>query len=319
MLQETNDYSVSEDLVEKMTISHSYLEQHGICKYLQMNISTGSLEQLTLSSSNAKRLKDEFEFNSMDVNLHYIKLTDMLTKVLELYDANAIVDNCASLMTSDSNGVTLFDHKLIKQFKKCSNTRNLLKSLVLFSNWCDHSVVQKLVQTYDHPDAVRLLEEFEEKIDYTKPIDKYPFSEFSAHMIPFKSSNYTVMAAQCVQSQSSLKLQHVITLKSQIVKHFQITDQACLLLAKTSDPVIFYWLIPKSVVFIIEKSLHEDCGFLYNKGISDVFIHSINRSFSTGEGARIGPLAFITDKSHHSDHVRKIILVIIVDAYVSIH
>ena len=282
-------------------MSQSYLEQHGICEYLQMNISTGSL-----SSNNTKRLMDELAFNPTNINLHYIELLDMLAKVFELYDTKAIVDSCASFMASDSHGIKLFDRKLIKRFRRCNTIGNLLKSLFLFSNWCDYPIVQKFVQMYDHPDAVMLLEEYENKIDCTKPIEIYPFSEFSGHMLAFKSSDYTVMATQCVQDHALLKLQHVYTLKSEIVKYFEITDQACLLLAITSHPAIFYWLIPKSVVSIIEKTIHENCNFLYNKGISDVYIHS-DYSFSTGGGVRIGPLAFITGESHHNDHVRSYI------------
>ena len=249
--------------------------------FLNMNLSTGSMKRQFLTLPDSKELKDVREFKSLNVNIQYLYIIDTLYKLLESYDPRIFVDKCASLMASDIHNITLFSSKFLQQLSQCSNMLIVLKILMCYSTWCDHSVVKKLLESCECSEGLRLLEQFESQINFTLPITHFPILVPSSFMIPSETSDFAVMTTQCVQERSLLSLGHVRVLKSLINKISDVNDTGCQLLAKKDNPLILFWLVPKSVVSLIGTKVQESYDDLHEVGIIEVAFYPSGTGGST--------------------------------------
>ena len=261
-----------------------------------------SNSQLTKQIVDSPQQSYKIEPNNL-LNVLYLYLFDELLSSLQSCKVEPMIHILTNLKASDTYDIQLFSAKCITNLSSSTNSAVLLRTLFLYSNWCDHSIIRELVGACDCPEAERVLDEFDSHIDPTLPITDYPIPVYSSTMIPNKSSTHTVMAVAYNKELSSLSLQYVEVVKSIIVQKFSITKHACLLLAVADCGVtILYWLIPNSVSSVIIEKAKEYCDDLSTSGILEVAIYP-GFIFPTSSGDRIWSLAYSMDKSGMFDQV----------------
>jgi len=247
-------------------------------------------------------------FNIMEktpsnVILRYLDLFDRLLELLQSMNPKEIVKSCKSVMASDSLGLSYFSPEFITMLELFTNTTSLIRILFPYTNWYDHSIIRKVVETCDFPEGIKLLDEFDSRIDVTLPIKLYPIPTPSDLTIPDESGTHTVMAVKYVQQLSSLSLQHIGVVKSLIIDKFCITKHACVLLAVANhDSAMFFWLIPKNIVSTIAIAVQEHSTSLYDKGLLEIAIYP-QFAFSTGNTSRIWTMAYHNDTTAMLKHV----------------
>ncbi|XP_065903549.1 uncharacterized protein [Dysidea avara] len=224
------------------------------------------------------------KFSPSNLILHYFDMIDTLTDCLQSVNHKKILKTLNSIMCSAIYGIKYFSADVIKRLQEYSNTTSLLRVLFTYTNWYDHSIIRELVKACDCPEGVKLLNEFDSRIDDTQPITAYPIPGPSDLMVPDVSSTHTVMGVWCEQLLSSLTLKHVGVVKSLMMNKISITKHACILLAVDDDKfAIFYWLIPRSIESLIRNAVEGLSSYLYENGLLEVVIYPNFSSFSTSK------------------------------------
>jgi len=235
-------------------LAQKYLEKCTIYHQLSMN----------LSCSKGYSLPPKSVKLTSNVHCLYLQLLDSISKLLGSCDPQVFVESCANLMASDIHRISLFSTEFLDDLSECHTTTEMVRHLLVYSTWCDYSLVEKLVEVYNYTKGFELLKSFRNQITF---VEDYSFPIPCNLMVPSSSSAYTIMTTQCVSFQS------INVVKSLITIQFEITDLSCLLLAATNEPVILYWLIPKTVVSHIATKIHQISQFLWNEGISEVAVY----------------------------------------------
>ena len=227
-------------------------------------------------------ITEEFQYiNPSKVILKYLDLHDSLIQLLQCVPHKEILKVFRSVVASDTYDIKYFSPDFMKTLENCSTT-SLLRILFPYTNWYDHSIVRELVEACDCPEGVKLLDEFDSRIDVTQPITAYPIPAPSSFMNPSESSTHTVMAVSYEKQLSSLSLQHIEEMKLDLMRKFGITEHACVLLAiENYNSATIYWLIPSNIVALINGTTQEQLIFLPKSGLLAVDIYP-NFLFSTG-------------------------------------
>ena len=178
--------------------------------------------------------------------LLFLHLIDQFHKMLQVHKLE-LVRQCESLNASDGRKISLFSAEQLTELNKCNKL--LMKLSPLFS-WSNHSVLKALAGCSS--EAVKLLDEFDSKLDLLQPITSYPIPCLSSNMIPTDTSMYTMLAVRCDQELYQCTLQYVYDVQLVMIEKCDITQHCLQLLAVRSDPTILYWTIPKCVVDLIK-------------------------------------------------------------------
>ena len=219
----------------------------------------------------------ELDISPCTIILRYLDLIDNLTELLQFKDLLKALNN---LMASETHQIKLFSTDFLECLKKCGTTVMVLRGLFPYSNWYDHSILRRLLETCYCPKGNKLLDEFDAQIDFTLPLKDYPLPIYqSSYMTPEISSTHTVLVVTCKQLLHSLPLQYIKAVKLAILQVFNITDHACTLL--TATKTILFWLIPKSIVSFIHSKVEEHSAYLYDNKILEVAVYP---DFTTSTG-----------------------------------
>ena len=192
-----------------------------------------------------------------EVNMIFNDLVDHLLLYLSAVEKNSFdLWKC-----SDVN--PLFTEKHLQKVKSF----NLLKIyLLLFVTWLDHSILNELVVASGSEDAQQLLNMFDTKIDSynNQPITSFPIPPCTQLMIPLSDSEYTLLAtkinppSQGGTTQGMILLQDVKNIKL-ILKHkWKISSHDIQLVAVHTQLHLFYWMIPKRLVEVVESNMVSD-------------------------------------------------------------
>ena len=242
-----------------------------------------------------------------NVILKYLDLFNDVVELLQDLNPNKIIDVLSDLAASDTHGINYFTTVFIEKLRECTTTTtSLLRILFPYTNWYDHSIIRELVESCDCPEGVKLLDEFDSRIDVTLPIKAFPIAAPTKNrMTPHESSTHTVMAIRCEQQLSSLSLKHIGMVKSIMINKFNITKHSCVLLAVANhNSAMLFWLIPRSVAPLISNAVQKHSGFLHDNGVQEVAIYP-NFSFTTGSTSRVWKLLYFSDIASMYNHVRK--------------
>ena len=236
------------------------------------------------------KVEESVVFSPCNIMLKYFDLFDNVTELLQF---EKVLEAANNLMASETHHIKLFSTDF---FKKCANAVAVLRTLFPYSNWCDHSILRGLLEACNCHEGFKLLDEFDTQIDFTIPISDYPLPNHqSSYMTPDVSSSHTVLAIRCEQQLSSLSLQYIGVVKSVILKIFDITDHACILLTATNySSAILYWLIPQSIVSLIYSKVQGHSAYLYDNKILEIAVYP-SYTFSTGNGNRIWSLTYSSE------------------------
>ena len=218
----------------------------------------------------------------------FLCLIDQIAKVLQT-GALELIQCCENLEASNVHKINLFSADQIKELSRFSKTSSLLLKLSPLFTWSNHSILRALV-SYSSK-AVKLLDEFESKIDFLQPITSHPIPCLSSDMIPSDTSTYIILAVRCKVELYESSLQYVYDVQSVMIEKCDITQHCLQLLAVRSDPTILYWTIPKCVVDLINTNVPLHSEYLYSRGILEVLVYP-DLLLTTGDDVCYGTLAF---------------------------
>ena len=168
-----------------------------------------------------------------------------------------------------SDGINFFSDDQIKQLNNYSNTSLLLQDLSHLWSWSNHSVLRVLVGFC--PEAIKLLDEFDCRLDPFEPITSYPVFE----IIPNDATAQVVLNVKFAEGTSKVTLQDVFDMCSLVVNKCDVT-QCCPQLIATQQAqgfITIYWSIPKSVVNLITSKALQYSAKFYDMGILEVKIY----------------------------------------------
>ena len=222
----------------------------------------------------------------------YFQVFDSVVQLLSSCDVKVLLCICENLMASNKHGVKLLSDKQLKQLKKGDNSVCLLQKLSLFFTWSNHSILRVLADQCG--EAVNILDDFDCRVDYFELIASYPIPCFSLSMIPYDSSDHTILAIRCNLELYECGFHYVCNIQSMMMEICDITQHCLQLLAVRSDPTIFYWTIPKCVVCLINDNVSLNGEYFYSRGILELLMYP-DLVFTFGNHVSIGLLAFLSN------------------------
>ena len=162
-------------------------------------------------------------------------------------------------------------------------------TLAPFFTWNNYSILKAI--SHCSNEAIKLIDEYESKLDRFQPITLYPIPCLFPNMIPTNISTYTILAVRCDKELYRCTLQYVYDVQSVMMEKCDITQHCLQLLAVRSNPTILYWTIPKCVVDLINTNVPLYSEYLYSRGILEVLVYP-DLLLTTGDDVYYGSLAF---------------------------
>ena len=190
-----------------------------------------------------------------------------VTELLSCCHPNLLIKWCEHLMASDIHGIKLFTADFIDKIKQLKNSNCILKMLNHYWTWSNYSILKVLVQFSKL--ATDMLEEFDTRLNVMLPVAEYPLASFVVSMLPYDT---TVLMLECNQTLNKYSLQRVFDMQLLMVESCDITQHTLLLIAVNSNPTRFYWMIPKSVITIVNTKVLQHRQLLFSKGVMKIFI-----------------------------------------------
>ena len=230
------------------------------------------------------------------VDLLFLYLIEEINELFQTYKLE-LVELCDSLKASDVHNINLFSADQMKELSKCDS---MLMKLSSHFTWSNHSVLKALVGCSS--EAVKLLDEFDSKLDPLQSVTSYPIHCLYSNMIPDDTSTYTILAVRCKVELYECSLQYVYDVQSVMIEKCDITQHCLQLLAVRSDPTILYWTIPKCVVDLINTNVPLHSEYLYSRGILEVLVYP-DLLLATGDNVCYGLLAFECGNQSFSEKV----------------
>ena len=238
------------------------------------------------------------------VNTEFLYLLDKIVELLNSFDYMLLVEQCEGMMASALHQINLFSNKQTKELSKCSNAQSVLWKLSMYLTWNNHYYLRELACFSD--EAIKLLDEFDSKLDPSQPVAVYPVPQFSSNMIPTDHRVYTLLAVRCDQELYNCTLQYVYDMQSLLAKKCEITEHCLQLLAVRDNPTILYWTIPTCVVSIISSTctVPQYSEFICSGGVLEALLYP-NHQLIPGNVVSFGSLTF-TDNDKISTSGEKV-------------
>ena len=204
--------------------------------------------------------------SEVESEFHYV--TGHVIELLSYYHPALLIERCRQLMASGIHKIKLLPIDYIKRLRNLKTSSAILKVLRVFWSWSNHSILGFLAQFSEL--AITLLEEFDSQLVLSYPIAHYPF--LSTPVTPCDDNNYTMLTLKCGDNlKVSLKL--VYDMQSALMQKCEITQYALQLVAVREDPVELQWMIPFSIVDLVNKNVNHHLQYFAIKGISEILIH----------------------------------------------
>ena len=239
----------------------------------------------------------------------FLDMKVQLTELLQSFSAEEIADHCASLTASVEGDISLFATDFVESLKEAKTSPVLLKQLAPYTNWCDHSIINTIVEVCDIPEATTLLTQFDNRIDPSQPLMKFPIPQPCNQMVPYDTSTHTVLAVQLNIQLHHSTLQNVLDTRSLLQQQCHITAHCLQLLAvANTSHTIIYWTIPKHVAGLITSSVHQHQSFLHQNGIQQVSVYP-GTALVTGSALTVGLFSFFTEVSFN-DNITILLIII---------
>ena len=197
-----------------------------------------------------------------------------VTELLSCCDPELLIKWCENLMASDTHQIKLFTVNFINQIRQLKTSPAILKMLSHYWTWSNYSVLKVLAQFSKL--ALDLLEEFGTRLNTTLPITEYPIGSLAVSMFPYDTSSYAVLTLEC-DHKLDHSLQLVYDMQSLITENCDVTQHALLLLA-VDHTTRLHWMIPKSMVTIVNTRVMQCSQILFTKGVVRIFstVHALD-------------------------------------------
>ena len=278
-----------------------------------MGSNLGILSAACQSNTTAEYIKQEDKEelptnNSMidpaSVVAKFLSTKAQLDKLLQSCDPVPITKKCTSLLASEGHKIPLFPTDHTEELKGINNFYELLLKLSPFISWDNHSILNTIAETCNISDAVTLLTQFDDRIDLSQPLTRYPIPAPSHTMVPYDNSTHTILAVKLDIKLDYCTLQDVIDVRSLIQDQCNLTSYCLHLLAvaKTISATI-YWMMPKSITHLITVNAVRCQEYFHEKGISQLSIYP-GIVLCTRSTLKVGPLSFFNQIDYDIKQVR---------------
>jgi len=192
-----------------------------------------------------------------DIHLRFLDLVNLLLLHLSSVDNLELnlTEEFTKLKASDFHDVYLFDESVLSKLHQLNSFFQLKILLLPFITWLNHSILRQLVLASKNPEALKVLNQFDSLIDYTKPITSYPIPAPSQLMIPLTDSSYTIVATKYGSNLQKATLQDIVNINDVLRKQWDITVHTIQLIAVHYEHGWLYWMVPKCILPIIEDKI----------------------------------------------------------------
>ena len=187
-----------------------------------------------------------------------------------------LVTKCSTLMASDVHQILLFTPEFISKLNNCVSPFIFKVYMLPYMSWFDYFILKQIVNNSGNEEVLRMVDDFVDSLDYSKPVASYDIPEFSQLMIPLDNSRHTLLATKYIKSNNELTLQTLVDIKKLLVKKFEITEYAIQLAAIHNEFCCFYWLILKQIQPLIEDALDKPELHLLDEGIVLIALLPVN-------------------------------------------
>ena len=155
-----------------------------------------------------------------------------------------------------------------------ASTEEVLDRVGFLWSWNNHSILRAVVEATDCQEGIKMLDKFQSQIDATQPMELFPIPPPSMKMAPSSSSAFTVLSIRVEYDKDEpVPLQYVNDVTTIMNEKFEISSHALQLLAARTNPLMLYWMIPKSVVPLVHKGVNEHLEFFKENGFSEIAIY----------------------------------------------
>ena len=245
--------------------------------------SSGTSSQPTSSDQDDTVITPEVFVAAKTVHTDFLKLVSRLQQELKEYDPESFLAACNKLTASASHvkAIPLIPSEYLEDLGN-SDIEGIFNRLAFLWTWNNHSILRALLEACDCQEGIKMLDDFESKIDANQPIELFPIPPPSMKMAPSLSSAYTVLSIRHEYDQDELiPLQYVNNVAAVMIEKFDISSRALQLIAARTTPLVLYWMIPKSVVPQINKAVNIHLKFLKENGFSEIGIYPNTILFAT--------------------------------------
>lgn len=232
-----------------------------------------------------------------NLTVRFSELRTQLTKLLQAFDPQVIVDHCCLMKASKEANIPLFSAGILEEFKESNRTATILHKLFSFTNWSDHSILYALVEVCNIPEAKTMIAKFDDEINPFHPLTKYPVAKPSHRMVPTDASTHTLLAIQCSSQLDDSTLQNVFNVRSMILGKCKVTPH-CLQLQAIAETthLMIYWSIPRHVATLIVTNILEYQNYFHQNGIEQVAVYP-GTILVIGKALSVGPFSFFSKVS----------------------
>ena len=241
------------------------VDDQAICTAPSSHVSKPRRWSLALPTSNSCTY-----FNPEKVEREFDYVVSHVIELLSCCDPRLLSRCCEGIMVSERYGIKCFSTDTFKILKQLTTSPAVLRVLSVYWSWSNHSILLRLAQFSKL--ALDMLLEFDSKLNHCLPLSDYPIASFNSSLIPYKNSQFTIIAVRCSKVlQKLLKL--IFEIESLLVKACGITKHSFDFLAGQFNPTRLYWMIPKSIVAIVDKFVRYNHASFFERNVVDLFIH----------------------------------------------
>ena len=242
--------------------------------------------------------------NPESVITKFLNIKAQLDKLLQSCDLIPITDKCTSLLASEGHKIPLFPPDFTEELKRIEHFHELLLKLSPFITWDNHSILNTIAETSNIPDAALLLTQFDDRIDVTQPLTRFPIPAPSHTMVPCDNSIHTILAVKLDIDLDDCTLQDVIDVRLLIQDQCNLTSFCFNLLAVAkSNTATIYWMVPKNIIHLITVNTVKFQNCFYEKGILELSIYP-GIVHCTGNVLKVGSLSFFNQIYFDGKQVR---------------
>ena len=187
-----------------------------------------------------------------------------------------LANKCGTLMASIIHQIPLFTPSFVEKLIKCTSLFVFKIYLLPYMNWFDCSILKQLVIFSNNKKAFKMVNQFVNSLDFSKPITSYDIPQLSELLIPLETNQYTLLVTKHTKSFNKLALSYVVNIKKSLTKGLEITDHAIQLAAIHNKSCCFYWLIPNQIRPLVEDKLKQVKLELWDKGMILTMLLPVN-------------------------------------------
>ena len=216
------------------------------------------------------------------VHIRFVHLVAQLKQMLKGCDPKSFLVACNKLTASAGGHIPLLGADYLQDLDDDADIKEIFNRLAFLWTWNNHSILRALLEACNCQDGLKMLDDFESKIDATQPMELFPIPPPLMKMAPSLSSPFTVLSVRGEYDRDEpVTLQYVNDVATIMTEKFGISPHALQLLAARANPLMLYWMIPKSVVPLISEGVNEYLDFLKQNGLSEIAIYPNTILFAT--------------------------------------